>query len=81
MGRASIALGAGRGRAGDAIDHGAGVLVTACVGDRVAAGDPILHLLYNSGGSVDRARALAEQAITLDDAPPARRPLVIDICQ
>ena len=81
VGRASIALGAGRGRAGDAIDHGAGVLVTARVGDRVAAGDPILDLLYNSGGSVDRARALAEQAIRIDDAPSARRPLVIDICQ
>ena len=81
VGRASIALGAGRGRAGDQIDHGAGVLVIARVGDRVAAGDPILDLLYNSGGAVDRARALAERAITIDDAPPARRPLVIDICQ
>jgi pyrimidine-nucleoside phosphorylase len=81
VGRASIALGAGRARAGDPIDHGAGVLVTASVGDRVAAGDPILHLLYNSAGSIDSARALAQRAITIDDAPPPRRPLVIDLCQ
>jgi thymidine phosphorylase len=80
VGRASIALGAGRERAGDPIDHGAGVLVARRVGDRVAAGDTLLELLYNAG-SPDDARVLAERAVTIGDAPPASRPLVIDICR
>ena len=80
VGRASIALGAGRERAGDPIDHGAGVLVLRRVGDRVSAGDTLLELLYNAG-SPDDARVLAERAVTIGDAPPASRPLVIDICR
>ena len=81
VGRASIALGAGRSRAGDPIDHGAGVLIAARLGDEVKAGDPILDLLYNAAGSLENARALAVQAITIGDEPPASQPLLIDICQ
>jgi pyrimidine-nucleoside phosphorylase len=80
VGRASIALGAGRKRAGDPIDHGAGVLVKVRVGDQVAAGDPLMELLYNAG-SVEDARVLAEQAVTIGDAPPVSKPLVIEICK
>ena len=81
VGRASIALGAGRERAGDPIDHGAGVLVHVQVGDQVAAGDPIMDLLYNSAGSVEDARVLAEQATTIGEAPTAPTPLVIEVCR
>ena len=80
VGRASIALGAGRVRAGDPIDHGAGVLVARRVGDPVTAGDTLLELLYNAGSPND-ARVLAERAVTIGDEPPASRPLVIDICR
>ena len=80
VGRAAIMLGAGRERAGDPIDHGAGVLLTRKPGDAVSAGDTILELLYNTG-SPDAARVLAERAITIGDAPPATRPLVIDVCR
>ena len=80
VGRAAIALGAGRERAGDQIDHGAGVLTAARVGDAVSAGDPVLHLLFNPGRSDAEARVLAELAITIGDAPPAPQPLLIDIC-
>jgi thymidine phosphorylase len=81
VGRASIALGAGRERAGDPIDHGAGVLLAARPGDHVKAGDPVLHLMCNATGSLENARALADQAITIADAPPAVPPLLIDICR
>ena len=80
VGRAAIMLGAGRERAGDPIDHGAGVLLTRKPGDAVSAGDTILELLYNTG-SPDAARVLAERAITIGDAPPATRPLVIGGCR
>ena len=80
VGRAAIMLGAGRERAGDPIDHAAGVLLSRKPGDAVSAGDTILELLYNTG-SPDAARVLAERAITIGDAPPATRPLVIDVCR
>jgi len=80
VGRASIALGAGRARAGEPIDYGAGVRITARVGDRVSAGDVVLNLLYNPGHSDADARVFAERAITIADAPPPSTPLLIDIC-
>ena len=80
VGRAAIALGAGRERAGQRIDHGAGVLIAARVGDKVSAGDPVLTLLSNNAGSFGAARALAEEAIAIGDAAPPARPLLIDIC-
>jgi pyrimidine-nucleoside phosphorylase len=80
VGRASIALGAGRERAGERIDHGAGVLIAARVGDKVSAGDSVLELLSNNAGSFDLARAFAERAIVVGDTAPPARPLLIDIC-
>jgi pyrimidine-nucleoside phosphorylase len=80
VGRASIALGAGRERAGEQIDHGAGVLIAARVGDRVSAGNAVLTLLSNTASSLDIARTLAERAITIGDAAPPPRPMLIDIC-
>ncbi|HET9466885.1 MAG TPA: hypothetical protein VFO48_00680, partial [Vicinamibacterales bacterium] len=80
VGRASIALGAGRARAGEPIDYGAGVRIAARVGDRVSAGDVVLNLLYNPGHSDADARVFAERAITIADAPPPPTPLLIDIC-
>jgi pyrimidine-nucleoside phosphorylase/thymidine phosphorylase len=73
-----MALGAGRQRIDDRIDHGAGVLLVRKPGDAVAAGEPILELLYNDDrGEADAAR-LAASAIEVSAEPPARRPLVID---
>jgi pyrimidine-nucleoside phosphorylase len=80
VGRASIALGAGRERAGEPIDLGAGVLIEAPVGKKVSTGDPVLTLLSNTVSSLDAARAFAERAITIGDAAPPERPLLIDIC-
>ena len=80
VGRASSALGAGRERAGERIDHGAGVLLAARIGEPVTAGDAVLHLLSNRPESIDAARVLAERAVTISDAAPAALPPLIDIC-
>jgi pyrimidine-nucleoside phosphorylase len=80
VGRAAMALGAGRERAGERIDHGAGVLIAAPVGHKVSAGDPVLTLLTNTASSFDAARALAERAITIGETAPPTRPMLIDIC-
>jgi pyrimidine-nucleoside phosphorylase len=81
IGRAAVALGAGRDRAGDAVDHGAGILVMAGVGERVAAGDPVLELRYNDSGRLALAASLARAAIRLDDAPPSPASLILDRVQ
>jgi pyrimidine-nucleoside phosphorylase len=77
IGRASMALGAGRARVEDTIDHGAGVLMHCKPGDSVGAGDTVLELLYNDDRGLDGAIALARDAIALDDSRPGVRPLVL----
>jgi pyrimidine-nucleoside phosphorylase len=77
IGRASMALGAGRMRVEDAIDHGAGVLLHCKPGDPVAAGDTILELLYNDARGLGGAAALARDAIAIDNDPPPVPPLVL----
>ena len=80
VGRAAIVLGAGRERAGERIDHGAGVLIAAPVGHKVSAGDTVLTLLTNTASTFDVARAFAERAITIGETAPRARPILIDIC-
>jgi len=80
VGRAALVLGAGRQREGERIDHGAGVLLDAHVGDAVTEGQPVVTLLSNSTRAIADARALAAQAIRIGDSAPPRRSLVIDIC-
>jgi pyrimidine-nucleoside phosphorylase len=77
VGRASAALGAGRARLEDRIDHGAGVLIHRKPGDQVAAGEPVLELLYNDAPALQDAVALAEASITIAPEPRRERPLVL----
>jgi len=72
VGRAAVRLGAGRDRAGDPVDHGAGILVRASVGTPVCAGDPVLELHGNAAATLAEAHASLAQAITISDA--ATRP-------
>jgi len=77
IGRACKALGAGRQRIEDRIDHGAGVLIAKKPGEQVAAGDTILELLYNDDRGLAEATGLANAAVTIASTPPALRPLVL----
>jgi pyrimidine-nucleoside phosphorylase len=71
IGRASHALGAGRNRVGDAIDHGVGIVMAAKPGDEVRAGDALLELHHRSGRNLETALALCREAISIAEAPPA----------
>ncbi len=71
IGRASHALGAGRSRVGDAIDHGVGIVVTAKPGDAVKTGDTLLELHHRGGRNLEAALALCREAISIGDEPPA----------
>ncbi len=70
IGRASLALGAGRQRKDDAIDPGAGVELLVAVGDEVAAGQPVARLYGER--EVARAVELAEGALELTPEPVTR---------
>jgi pyrimidine-nucleoside phosphorylase len=77
IGRAAVALGAGRSRLDDVIDPGVGISVVARPGDRVAAGDPVLTVHHRAGAGVDEALALLSRAVGISDEAPTEPPIVV----
>jgi pyrimidine-nucleoside phosphorylase len=77
VGRACVALGAGRDRVDDPVDPAVGIIVRAKPGDAVRQGDVVLELHYRHARRLDVALPLATQAVTIRDEPPAPSPLVI----
>jgi len=77
MGRASVALGAGRDRVDDRVDPAVGIVIMAKVGDEVRSGDPLLELHYRVQTKLDAAIARATHAIEITDAPAPSKPLII----
>src|SRR5262249_33901279 len=68
VGRASVALGAGRDRVEDPVDFSVGILVHVKPGDEVHAGDRVLELHYRDRARLDAALALAQHAVAIVDA-------------
>ena len=77
LGRASHALGAGRSKVTDPVDHGVGVRLLARVGDRVERGQPVVELRHRDAHGLDHARRLCAEAIHIADTPPAIGPKVV----
>ena len=77
IGRASVALGAGRDRVEDAVDPAVGIKVIAAPGDELRAGDPVLALHCRGTARLDAAIALAARAIQLGDERVAALPLIV----
>jgi len=78
VGRAAVALGAGRDRVDAAVDGAAGVDVLAPVGTPVKKGDPVFRLSCSDGARLAGARALLDRAVTYGDQAPPAAPLVLD---
>jgi pyrimidine-nucleoside phosphorylase len=78
IGRAAMALGAGRHRHDAGIDHAVGIVIKAHRGERVKAGEPILEIHYRDAAQLDEARALLAKAIVIRDTAPPAAPLVLD---
>jgi thymidine phosphorylase len=76
VGRAALALGAGREKKGDEVDPGAGIEVLVKVGDRIEDGEPVA-LLYG-GRNADRAEALVREALEISEEPVERPPAILD---
>ncbi|HXD72597.1 MAG TPA: thymidine phosphorylase [Vicinamibacterales bacterium] len=77
IGRASVALGAGRDRVEDAVDPAVGIIVNAKPGSKVSAGEAVLDVIYREKARLDAALDLIKRAIVIGDEPPARRPLIV----
>ncbi len=76
--RVAFKLGAGRAKAGDAIDFSAGVLLSVTHGDRVESGSPVARLFAKErAGVLDEAAADLASAFTVTAEPPPERVLVI----
>ncbi len=75
IGRAAVAMGAGRARAEDTVDPAVGISVLAKPGDRVERGQPLaaLHVRKRDASVEERVRA----AYAIGDEAPAPRPLFI----
>jgi thymidine phosphorylase len=79
IGRASMALGAGRDRLDTPIDYGAGIMMSAAPGVAVAVGDTLAELHVGATARLEEARVLAADAFVIADAAPARRPILLDV--
>jgi thymidine phosphorylase len=75
IGRAALALGAGRRKKGEEIDPGAGVEVLVKAGDRVEQGEPVARLYGRR--NVERAEALVREALELSDEPVEAAPAIL----
>jgi pyrimidine-nucleoside phosphorylase len=76
IGLAGVALGAGRTRADQAVDHGVGIDLRVARGAQVAQGDVLAELHVRSEAQADGVRARVLEAFRIADAPPEARPLV-----
>jgi len=77
VGRASVALGAGRDRVEDPVDPAVGIVVRAKPGTQVSASDPVLEIHFREQARLDAALKLAELAVKIGDAPPSATPLIV----
>jgi pyrimidine-nucleoside phosphorylase len=78
IGLAAVAMGAGRTRADQAVDHAVGIFVEKKPGARVVRGEPLARLRIRSAASAYLAADRVRSAFAIEDAPPAPRPLVLD---
>jgi thymidine phosphorylase len=77
FGRASNALGAGRSKVDDPVDHPVGVVLSVKPGDAVAEGDSLVEIHHRDGLGLESAIALCRGAIQIGDAPPPPRAKVL----
>jgi len=79
VGRAVLALGAGRERLEDTVNPSVGARVWVKVGDRVAVGQELADVYATTPVEAERAARALAQAIEITDAPVARPPAVLAV--
>jgi pyrimidine-nucleoside phosphorylase len=75
---AAMALGAGRERKNESVDHAVGVVCRAKHGDRVERGQPLAEIHARDEAAADLAEATLLSAYAIGEEPE-QRPLVLDV--
>ena len=78
LGLATVALGGGRQKKDDLIDHRVGIVLLHKVGATVAAGEELAVVHAADDHSATVAAARVRDAFTLDAAPAAPLPIILD---
>jgi pyrimidine-nucleoside phosphorylase len=78
IGRAAVALGAGRATLDDRIDPAVGIDVERTVGTPVRRGDVVLRVRHRDGRGLSEAIPLLTDALRIADSPPAAPPIVVE---
>jgi pyrimidine-nucleoside phosphorylase len=78
VGEASVALGAGRAKKGDPIDHAVGFVIHHKVGDRIEEGQPLFTIHANDAEKSAEARVSVLKAHVFSDIPVSVLPLFYD---
>jgi pyrimidine-nucleoside phosphorylase len=78
IGEAAVALGAGRARKSDPIDHAVGFLIHHKVGDQVQRGEPLFTIHADDKEKLEDARAAVLSAHAFSTEPVERLPLFYD---
>lgn len=79
IGKASVALGAGRLTKADSIDFTAGIVFDTAPGDAVSPGQPLCRLYAASEEKLDEAEALIRRAVEIVAQAPADEPLILGV--
>jgi pyrimidine-nucleoside phosphorylase len=75
VGEASVALGAGRAKKGDPIDHAVGFLILKKVGDEVKTGEALCEIHANDEAKLKEAHAAVLSAFQYSEEPVPPLPL------
>jgi pyrimidine-nucleoside phosphorylase len=78
VGEASVALGAGRAKKGDPVDHAVGFVIHHKVGDRIEEGQPLFTIHANDAEKSAEARVSVLKAHVFSDNPVSILPLFYD---
>ncbi|MFL5329409.1 MAG: thymidine phosphorylase [Gemmataceae bacterium] len=76
VGRASMALGAGRDRAEDPVDHAVGIVLQKKPGDTVKTGEAIAEIHHRDGHGLSACLDMLQRAIAIGDTTPKLPPLI-----
>ncbi len=79
IGEAAVALGAGRAKKGDPVDHAVGMIVHRKVGDKVGTGDPLFTVHANAADKLAEARTSLLSAFMIGREAVAPLPLFYDL--
>ena len=78
LGHTAVALGAGRRRKEDSVDHTAGIVLAKKPGDAVAKGDVLAHIYTKKEADIESAINTVRKAYTFAKRPPEALPILLD---